>query len=212
MAQKSHIKQKKLQNKLFSEQRRREKEADKLWEEMAQITCLFIQLEASFIDLEIKVEELRNEVSALKKSKNDSKILTDGKYRKSVVSDKTTPSKDKISEWLLRWSIRRNIVIFRLHEEIDDENLVKTLFSDLGINFDNVTAVYRMDSRPSMRKQTARRPLIVEFADINVKDEALSKAKNIHNHSKWKGINMKHQLTKLQLQERKRCREFLNAR
>ena len=117
-----------------------EEEANKLREEMAQITCLFIQLEASFIDLEVKVEELRKEVSALEKSKNHREIMNDGKCQNYV-----GPSfKNKISQRLLR--VRKNIVIFGLHEKTNDENLVKTLFADLGINFDNVTAMYRIGS------------------------------------------------------------------
>ena len=215
MTKETHDKPKKSKNKRYSEQRKQDEGAVELCQELAQITHLLFNLKASFLDLEMKMDKLRNEFLALQ-SKSQSEGVYDGKCFESVIARTSyidsASTKEEIWEQIQRIKNGNKLIIFGLHEKNEDEYLVKMLFNDLKINFDNVRAIYRIASPPSKQLpwQKLKRPLVVVFAGKEKKDEALTKAKNIRSHSKWIGVYMRHKLTKLQRLERNKCREFLN--
>ena len=111
-----------------------------------------------------------------------------------------------IPEWVLRERKRNNIIIFGLHETGDDHALIKSLFNDLDIPFGTVPdtrGTYRVGSQNSDNK----RPIVIKLAHSNKKNEILLKARNLKGNTKWQGVVITHDLTKMECQE-ERAREL----
>ena len=92
--------------------------------------------------------------------------------------------------------------IFGLHESEDDRALTELLFNDLDIPFATIPdarGTYRVGSRSSKNK----RPIVVKLAHSDKKNEILLKARNLKGNTKWKGVVITHDLTKMECQEEK---------
>ena len=108
------------------------------------------------------------------------------------------------NEVQLRERKRNNLILFGLHEVGQDggsdQDLVATLFDDLGIEIDLAeTSIIRVGRACA----GGWRPIIIKLKNRETKAHILFKAKNLKNNAKWKGISIAHDLTKMQCQEAK---------
>ena len=108
------------------------------------------------------------------------------------------------NELQLRERKRNNLIVFGLNgvsqDGCNDQELVGTLFDDLGIKINlEETSIFRVGRECT----DGRRPIIIKLNDQETKSHILFKAKSLKNNAKWKGISIAHDLTKMQCQQAK---------
>ena len=104
-------------------------------------------------------------------------------------------------EWVLRERKRNNIIIFGLQETENDVVLIHSLFQNLECpgTTDEIRGIYRVGSRSDEKK----RPIVVKFASIGMKNTILSLASQLRWNEKWRGVVITHDLTKVEYLEEK---------
>ena len=106
------------------------------------------------------------------------------------------------NELQLREKKRNNLILFGLNDDNQegkcDNDLVATLFNDLGIEINSWDSQIFRVGRENL---DTPRPLIIKLRNHDSKAHILFKAKGLKNNEKWKGISITHDLTKLQCQE-----------
>ena len=108
------------------------------------------------------------------------------------------------NEVQLRERKRNNLILFGLNgasqDGGSDQDLVRTLFDDLGVKIDlEETSIFRVGRACT----DGRRPIIIKLKDQETKSHILFQAKGLKNNEKWKGISIAHDLTKMQCQQAK---------
>ena len=107
------------------------------------------------------------------------------------------------NEVQLRERKRNNLILFGLNgasqDGGSDQDLMRTLFDDLGVKIDLETSIFRVGRACT----DGRRPIIIKLKDQETKSHILFQAKGLKNNEKWKGISIAHDLTKMQCQQAK---------
>ena len=110
-----------------------------------------------------------------------------------------------VPEWVLRERKRNNVIIFGLEESENDVVLIHSLFQNLEspCTADDIRGIYRVGNSSVNKK----RPIVIKFASIGMKNAILSRASQLRWHEKWRGVVITHDLTKIEYLEEKQ-REF----
>ena len=95
------------------------------------------------------------------------------------------------NEVQLRERKRNNLILFGLNgasqDGGSDQDLVRTLFDDLGTKIDlEETSIFRVGRAST----DGRRPIIIKLKDQETKSHILFLAKGLKNNEKWKGISI----------------------
>ena len=161
------------------------------------LTVKVDEISGNFRSLEDKVNQLQSDIPNLRTMRSSPQLQpSTGPYEIGPMS-----------EWMLRQRKQNNIIIFGLPELNDGAagllQQLGSLWQDIGISEldDGAWSGFRVGKCEDGKK----RPVIVKFLDIAKKFEILLNAKNLKGNTKWAGLAIAHDLTKLQcLQEKEK--------
>ena len=181
------------------------KQSERLKEELPAIKNKLLKEEQASLQLRMQMDEMNQKILAF----DDKVKQLQSEIHANRVEMKTClptigghgPFKQVVPEWVLRERKRNGIIIFGMQEMEDDGALIEALFQDLDIRYssDDIRAKYRV-GQPSNEK---KRPIVIKFCDIGKKNEILARARNLKGKSKWSGVVITHDLTKMECHEEK---------
>ena len=122
---------------------------------------------------------------------------------KTDIQQQQKPVDSNEEEELIKRKMK-NAIIFGLEDNGNEESQIKTLFDDIGVasNLEtDLQGTYRVG------RSTSKRPVILQFAKQEQRDEVLAKAKKLKGKTGWRGVAITEDLTKKQCQE-ERNREY----
>ena len=84
--------------------------------------------------------------------------------------------------------------MFGLCEAEDDQAMVKSLFHDLGVDYESND--HNVNFRVGKSSNEKAMPLVVRLGQASAKYEILKNAKKLKDMASWMGVSITHDLTK----------------
>ena len=157
-------------------------------------------------NLSARIAEMNTKLASLDGMVNQFQLILDqNRYEQRTHQPQSSKNAERaiheVPEWVLRERKRNNVIIFGLEESENDVVLIHSLFQNLEspCTADDIRGIYRVGNTSVDKK----RPIVIKFASIGMKNAILSRASHLRWHEKWRGVVITHDLTKIEYLEEK---------